>query len=138
MALRVHFHDNTPAKPGEAHGDDGPTHCGSVTVDYEYQVEMWVFDEIDQHSPKIHRVRCPAIQREWKRDEAGKMKEVPWDPTPPVHVTPVSLHERVANVLGCSTEEAQSISLPNLRDLVRLADHAALADEITVAIQNTS
>lgn len=89
MSFRIHFHDNTPAKPGEKHGEDGPTHCASTTVDYPYQVEAWVFDEIQPHSPEIHRVRCPTLQREWKREADGKMVEVPWDPTPPAIVGPI-------------------------------------------------
>jgi len=91
MPYRIFFHDNEPAKPGEKHGPDGPTHCASQTVDYPYQVEMWVFDMVDKDPDysMIHRVRCPAMKREWKRNTSGKMEEVPWDPTPPVIVGPV-------------------------------------------------
>ena len=72
--MKVHFHDNKPAAPGEKHGPDGPTHCGSVSVDYEYQVEMWV-DEVEKDQPLIFKVRCPDLLREWHRKD-GKMIEV--------------------------------------------------------------
>lgn len=83
--MRLHFHDNTPAGPGEKHGSDGPTHCGSVSVDYAYQAEMWI-EDIERNYPDIHRVRCPDLRREWKRGEDGKMAETTWDTTPPVVV----------------------------------------------------
>ena len=76
--MRLHLHDNEPAKPGEKHGEDGPTHCGSVTVDYEYQVEQWVIDVGNDH-PDIMYARCPDLRRAWRR-VAGtkKFEEVPW------------------------------------------------------------
>lgn len=83
--MKIYFHDNTPAGPGEIHGIDGPTHAGTVSVDYEYQVEMWVVDA-EKTELKCFRIRCPMLQREWKRDDTGKMIEVSWDPTPPVIV----------------------------------------------------
>lgn len=75
--MKLYLHDNTPAGPGEPHGERGPTHCGNVgPVDYEYQVEMWV-QEIETDHPHVVRIECPAIGREWKRDGSGKFTEVP-------------------------------------------------------------
>lgn len=74
--MRIHLHDNTPAAPGEPHGPRGPTHCGGITVDYEYQVEAWV-QEIEKDHPNVVRVECPDIGREWKRNASGKFIEVP-------------------------------------------------------------
>ena len=28
--MKLYLHDNTPAKPGENHGPDGPTHAGTA------------------------------------------------------------------------------------------------------------
>lgn len=47
---------------------------------------------------------------------------------------PGTLHERVARVLGWTAREAQSFSLPALRDLVRPVS-PKLAWEITCAMQ---
>jgi hypothetical protein len=76
MTLRLFLHDNTPAKEGEPHGEDGPTHAGTVQVDYEYQIETWVFDEIQSDYPRIIRARCPELSREWKRGSDGKFAEI--------------------------------------------------------------
>lgn len=51
--MKVHFFDDTPAKPGEKHGSLGPTHCGSVSVDYEYQADMWVDEVRDLNSSVV-------------------------------------------------------------------------------------
>lgn len=72
--MKLHLHDSTPAGPGERHGPRGPTHCGDVNVDYEYQAEMHV-QEIEQNYPQVVRVECPTIGREWKRDASGKFVE---------------------------------------------------------------
>lgn len=48
------------------HGHRGHTHAGTVRVDYEYQVEMWV-GEVQSNYPHIVRIECPAIRREWIR-----------------------------------------------------------------------
>lgn len=73
--MRLYLHDNTPAGPGEPHGERGPTHCGSVSVDYEYQAEMWV-EEIEKDHPHVVRIECPDLGREWRRNESGKFTEV--------------------------------------------------------------
>lgn len=74
--MKIHLHDDKPAKPGEPHGPDGPTHCGSVTVDYEYQVEMWA-EEIGKDYSHVVYMRSPDLQRAWRRN--GKvMEEVPY------------------------------------------------------------
>ncbi len=73
--MKIHLHDDAPAKPGEKHGERGPTHCADVTVDFEYQAEMWVAD-IETDHPNVVRVECPALGREWKRDGAGAFVEV--------------------------------------------------------------
>lgn len=44
------------------------------------------------------------------------------------------LHERIAVALGWTPEQAQSFSLPTLRELVRVVD-VALAREITEFMQ---
>lgn len=74
--MKIHLHDNTPAAPGEKHGPRGPTHCGSVTVDYEYQVEMWVQD-IETNYKHVVRLESPDLGREWLRGEDGKFVEQP-------------------------------------------------------------
>ncbi len=80
--MNVYFHDNTPAKPGEKHGPDGPTHCGSIEVDYEYQAEQWVI-EVGRDNPKIVYARCPELRRAWRREGDSKtMKEVPFIEVP--------------------------------------------------------
>lgn len=67
--MMVHFFDNTPAEPGEDHGPLGPTHCGSVPVDYEYQAEQWVMDVRDINSSVV-RVELHqddgAVLRKWE------------------------------------------------------------------------
>jgi hypothetical protein len=74
--MRFFYHDNTPAKPGEPHGERGPTHCGSqnVTLDYEYQLEMHL-DDIAKSYPHIVRIESNT-GREWKRDANGNFVEV--------------------------------------------------------------
>lgn len=72
--IKIHLFDNTPAKPGEKHGSLGPTHCGNITVDYEYQAEMWV-QEIEKDYTHVVRVDVPDLGREWLRDDSGKMVE---------------------------------------------------------------
>ncbi len=49
----------------------------------------------------------------------------------------MSLHRRVAEVLGWDVSQAQSLSLPALRDLVRPVS-PKLAYEITVALETGS
>jgi hypothetical protein len=73
--MKAYCHDNTPAKPGEKHGERGPTHCATITVDYEYQVEQWVI-ELEKYEPRVVRVECPELGREWRRNEHGKFTEV--------------------------------------------------------------
>ena len=75
MTLSVFLHDGTPAGPGEKHGPRGPTHCGTTRVDYAYQVEQWVSD-LEKDQPKVVRIECPDIGREWRRDETGRFLEV--------------------------------------------------------------
>lgn len=48
-----------------------------------------------------------------------------------------NLHERIAEALGWTVKDTQSMSLQSLRDLVRPVDHH-LADEISKAIQSGS
>lgn len=78
--MKVHLYDNTPAAPGEKHGERGPTHCADITVDYEYQVEMWV-EEIEQYQTEVVRIECPTLRREWLRNAEGKFVET--KPPPP-------------------------------------------------------
>jgi hypothetical protein len=72
--MDLFLHDDTPAKPGEKHGEDGPTHAGTVHVDYAYQVEEWVY-EVQVAHPAIVRLRCPDLGREWLRGPDGKFVE---------------------------------------------------------------
>jgi hypothetical protein len=58
--MKVYFHDNTPAAPGEKHGSRGPTHCATATVDYEYQVEQHVIDA-GNDLPYVVRIECPDL-----------------------------------------------------------------------------
>lgn len=73
--IELELHDDTPAGPGEKHGPAGPTHCGRVKVDYEYQAEQWVID-IEGMYPHIVRIKAPALGREWARNSQGKFEEV--------------------------------------------------------------
>lgn len=52
----------------------GPAHSGTVTVDYEYQVELWV-EEVEKDHPHIVMAQCPDLGRTWKRHH-DKMIEV--------------------------------------------------------------
>jgi hypothetical protein len=81
--MKLHLHDDDPAKPGEKHGKEGPTHCATVTVDYEYQVEMWVHDEIGADYPQVVFARCPELRRAWRRvGSTKKFEEVPYLESP--------------------------------------------------------
>lgn len=80
--MQIFLHDATPAVPGENHGPDGLTHAGTIRVDYEYQVEVWV-QQAQQNLAHIVRIRCPDLGREWKRTD-GKFAEVPWAGASPV------------------------------------------------------
>jgi hypothetical protein len=73
--VKAFLHDNEPAGPGEKHGERGPTHCGTITVDYEYQIEQWVI-ELEHDASYVVRIECPDLGREWKRNESGKFVEV--------------------------------------------------------------
>jgi hypothetical protein len=73
MKLELHDADTTATK----HGSSGPTHAGSVTVDYEYQAEEWV-KEIEQDYPDIVRLVLDN-GREWRRVN-GRFEEVPRTP----------------------------------------------------------
>lgn len=73
--MKAFCHDDESApgwKPGP--GERGPTHCGTITVDYAYQVEQWVID-IEKDDPIVVRIECPDIGREWRRNELGKFVE---------------------------------------------------------------
>jgi len=73
--IELELHDDTPAGPGEKHGPGGPTHCGTVRVDYEYQAEMWVQD-IQTDYPKVVRVVAKELGRGWRRNSGGVFEEV--------------------------------------------------------------
>lgn len=64
--MKVYFHDNTPAAPGEKHGERGPTHCGTAAVDYAYQVEQHVLCAA-KDLPQVVRIECPELGLEWER-----------------------------------------------------------------------
>jgi hypothetical protein len=81
MTLRIFLHDAAPAKDGEPHGEDGLTHAATVKVDYPYQVEAWVHNEIQPDYPHIVRVRCPELSREWVRGPDAAFHEVPRAPS---------------------------------------------------------
>lgn len=72
--MKAYLYDDTPAAAGEKHGPLGPTHRGTLTVDYEYQVEEWVVD-LERSEPKVVCIECPDLCREWWRDECGKFVE---------------------------------------------------------------
>lgn len=73
--MKIYFHDNTPAAPGEKHGARGPTHCATATVDFEYQVEQHVLDA-PEDLPHVFRIECPDIGREWTRTEGEPFIQV--------------------------------------------------------------
>ena len=72
--MKVFYHDDTPAKPGEKHGTEGPTHCATANVDYEYQAEQHVIDA-EKDYPFVVRIDCPELKRSWKRNASGKFEE---------------------------------------------------------------
>lgn len=80
--MKIFLHDATtlldmkvsPQTLEPLHGERGPTHCGTLEVDYPYQVEMWV-KEIDQLYPRVTRIECPSLGREWRRDTTGIFRE---------------------------------------------------------------
>ena len=59
------------------HGPLGLSHAARVEVDYEYQIEQWVF-EIGKDHPEIVRAECEDLKRKWKRDSDKTFAEVPW------------------------------------------------------------
>ena len=74
--MKLHLFDATPESATPAkHGVLGPAHAADVTVDYEYQAELWVND-IGQDYPEIVRVECPDMGRTWVRDSNSTMSEV--------------------------------------------------------------
>jgi hypothetical protein len=79
---KIELHDATPAKPGEKHGPGGPTHCGNIQVDYEYQLEQWLIDlVVDQ--PEVVKVKAPD-GRVWVRQNREFVAAPPEPPTTPV------------------------------------------------------
>jgi hypothetical protein len=72
--MRLFLHDATPARPGEPHGQDGPTHAGTVTFEYGEHAaagDLKLSDEIEQiaaNHKDIVRIRCPEWECEWLRD----------------------------------------------------------------------
>jgi hypothetical protein len=73
--MEIYLFDNTPDDAiVEEHGPMGPAHAGTVTVDYEYQVEIWV-EEVEKDHPNIVKAHCPDLGRMWERHE-DKMVEV--------------------------------------------------------------
>lgn len=73
--IELELHDDIPAGPGEKHGPAGPTHAGSVRVEFEYQVEVWLSD-IEQDHKDIVRIVSKDLGREWKRNVLGEFEEV--------------------------------------------------------------
>jgi hypothetical protein len=73
--MKLHLHDATPSEPGNKHGPRGPTHCGDLSVDHEYQAEERV-KEIEADHPHVMRIECPDLRREWVR-EGGTFVERP-------------------------------------------------------------
>lgn len=66
--MKIHLFDNTPPDAiVEKHGILGKDHCYTITVDYEYQIEMWI-DEISAGYPEVIRATCPDLGRTWIRD----------------------------------------------------------------------
>ena len=72
--MKLYLHDEDTS--GDKHGERGPTHCVTITVEYPHQVEMWV-QEVEQDYPGIVRAECPELSREWFRDSSGTFVEVP-------------------------------------------------------------
>ena len=84
--MKIFLHDNKPAQGDEPHGFRGPTHCGTTTVDYEYQAEQLVIDVAEDY-PHVVRIECPELGREWRRDGRSKFVEVPKPATDPYEIT---------------------------------------------------
>lgn len=97
--MKVYFHDSTPAAPGEKHGERGPTHCITTTVDYEYQVEQHVI-EAAKDFPHVVRIECPDVGREWLREGSN-------------------FREKAKNQMELSTDTCKQVlkHLTNLTDL---------------------
>lgn len=72
--IEFHMHNASEAAPGEKHGPRGPTHAGTGRVDYAYQVEQWVIDL--QDDLYVVRIECPALGREWCRNDEGRLTEL--------------------------------------------------------------
>lgn len=62
MKMELHDADTTAVK----HGAAGPTHAGTVTIDFDYQAEEWV-KEIERDHPRIVRLVLDGGRREWTR-----------------------------------------------------------------------
>ena len=68
--------DSEPIEDGaQENGAISPSHSANVTVDYEYQAELWV-EEIGKFHSTIVRVECPSLGRKWIRDSESTMAEV--------------------------------------------------------------
>ena len=76
--MKLHLFDATPdSDPIEEARENGalsPSHSANVTVDYEYQAELWV-EEIGRFHSTIVRVECPSLGRKWIRDSGSTMTE---------------------------------------------------------------
>lgn len=73
--MKVHFFDGQVTRPNiigpVKHGELGFDHCGSVSVDYFYQAEMWR-DEVRSLDSTV--IRC-----EVHNDDGVKIAEWRWD-----------------------------------------------------------
>lgn len=62
--MNIYLHDgrpDIPLAPGAPDEGQGPTHCGTIRVDYDYQVEEWV-KELERDHKRV--VRCAQGTRE--------------------------------------------------------------------------
>lgn len=70
--MKAHVHDDeTEAKE---HGPLGPSHRGTLTVDYEYQLEQFLID-LPKDDPKATRV-VSEDGREWRKTDKGEFHQV--------------------------------------------------------------
>lgn len=118
--MKLHLYDATPAEPGKGHGPLGPTHCGDITFDSEFETaDSWV-RLIEQDHPWVVRVDCPAEGREWTRAEGQGFVEV----TPPLTEEPPPAGEAIRVCFYsrrglCSWQDIRSGEPSQVNDVVR-------------------
>lgn len=111
-------------------------------VDKHDRVAQRVTEDASGVPPRFVKVQAEGVREAFQAayspacDACGSTRHVAPGQTLCESCRPGTLHERVARVLGWAPEQAQSFSLPALRDLVRPVS-PKLAWEITCAIEGS-